>query len=106
MANDLEQGGVRQVAPELAKAVKLSVAFQALGILFSALRWAILPSGHFFVNVTLVATLVFWLWFGFVVFLRGNSPTRLDLLAAQWSFPFLWVFTLIAFLTVAGFGAA
>jgi hypothetical protein len=97
MANDLGKGGVKRVAPELATAAKLAVAAQTILVLFGA---GVLDGGWLLI-LTLFAVAIYWLWFGFVVFLRGNLPTQIDMLVAKWGFIPLWITLLCAALAVA-----
>jgi hypothetical protein len=97
MANGLEHGQVGRVAPELAKAAKLGVAAQSLLVLFAAF----ISDGGWLLALTLLTVAIYWLWFGFVVFLRGMSPTTMDLFAAKWGFIPLWITMLCVALAVA-----
>jgi hypothetical protein len=79
-----------RIAPELRRSLGVSILLQTLLLLFSAL----VLDGGWLLLMTIIAEIVFWAWFGFIIFLRGNKPTHLDILAVKWGYPAIWIASL------------
>jgi hypothetical protein len=86
-----------KIAPALSRALALSLILQALALLVSGL---ILESG-LMIQITIVTEIVFWSWFMYLVFLRGQNPTHLDIIFVRWGYPAIWVATLYLSLLIA-----
>jgi hypothetical protein len=87
MADDLDEQPASKIAPELRKALPVSILLQSLLLVFAAF----FLDGGWLLVMTVIAVGLFWAWFMFLVFLRGEKPTHLDLLAVKWGFPAIWI---------------
>ena len=97
MAEIGEEEQVSKIAPELRGALRISLFLQAIIIGISAF----VLSGAWVLQMTVIAEIIFWAWYMFLVFLRGEKPTWLDLLAVKWGFPAVWI---ASFFIVQGLG--
>ena len=91
MADNLEPKPVSGIAPELRGACTFSCVQQAAIVL----TCAFLGDGGLRLRAAGIAAVVFWAAFMFIVFLRGSKPIKLDLAFVRWSYPLLWLATLI-----------
>src|SRR5437868_212393 len=87
MVDDLDQKPASKIAPELRRGLGVSLLLQALLLTFSIL----VLDGGWLLQMTIITEVVFWAWFMFLVFLRGEKPTHLDLLAVKWGYPAIWI---------------
>ncbi len=87
MEEPLDEKPVSKVAPELRKARNLSFFFTAFALIFSGM----ILDGGVTGGISLIAAIAYWSLFMFIVFLRGEKPTRLDILFARWGYPAIWV---------------
>lgn len=87
MEDQLTHPSAGKLSPELRKALPVSLLFQGLILLFSAF----VLDFHQLLLITVIAIAVFWAWFGFLVFLRGEKPLAMDIYAVKWGFPAIWL---------------
>ena len=85
-----------KIAPELRSAWRFSIVQQA-AIYFTVF----LMSDRVMIYSAVIAHALYWAGVGFIVFLRRSKPILLDLLFVRWSFPLLWLLTLVVLTQIA-----
>jgi hypothetical protein len=78
------------IAPELRSAWRFSL-FQQFAIILTVVAM----NDRTRIYAAVIALAVFWAGVGFIIFLRRSKPILIDLLFVRWSFPLMWLVTLL-----------